>query len=409
MKTRNLNLARRPFVNARPVRRLTALLWVLGAGLLVLNVLLYWQYFSYNDDSQHEREALRQRIARHQEQITANQAALAQADLRQQNTQVDFLNRKIAERTFPWSRLFDHLEEVLPNDVRLQSLAPNPDEGRTRGGETVLPGGRVRMKIVGLAKTVEAELELIDRLFAHPSFERPRLQGDSEVQGGNLRFTLQVTYFPERPLLEGDVETRQARQEVPADPAAGLQAPAGRNLAAAPGAGAAPPTGRIQTPTVGRRAAVPPAAGNPLTGNPQTGNPQTGSPSAGTPPAARPPNPRRGAAGPAEASGEDAAPPADPSELARRNRRPASSGAGQQAPRVTAGGSLVLPGNAAGADSGADAPGRGDSSGSSATARRTLPAQPGTGGDGGGLSGDPRDPRQPSPRTPSASDALEVQ
>ena len=47
MKQTLLNLAESPFTNERPVRRTAALLWILGVGLLVLNVMLYQRHI-YN-------------------------------------------------------------------------------------------------------------------------------------------------------------------------------------------------------------------------------------------------------------------------------------------------------------------------------------------------------------------------
>jgi len=40
------NLAARPFVNRRPWRRLTAVLWALGTTLLAFNAVLYWGYLT---------------------------------------------------------------------------------------------------------------------------------------------------------------------------------------------------------------------------------------------------------------------------------------------------------------------------------------------------------------------------
>ena len=401
MKTRELNLARRPFVNARPVLRLTALLWLVGAGLCVLNIALFWQYFSTTDESQQERTALQQRIKQHRERITENKEVLAKVDLLQLNAQVDFLNRKIAERTFAWSQLFDHLAEVLPNDVRLQNLAPNTEDERDRGRRgAVLPGGRVRMGIVGIAKTVEDELEFVDRLFAHPSFERPRLKGDSTQASGYLKFTLAVTYFPNRPSPEASKEPMEAdRNEAPA-PEAPTPAPAPR-LASDE---AVPPP----PPQASRRAVTDPP------------------PSAVTvaevpPPAPRQPGARERQRRPRPGASEAEAPPADPNQRSRRNRRrPRNSNPGnERTPSVATGGGLVLPAGGTGRP-GAEAPGRnprqspdrGSSGGGIRPGSSGGPGipLPGDGSGGGDLgSGDPRDPRVPSPRTPSASSALEVQ
>ncbi|MBV8200745.1 MAG: hypothetical protein JOZ15_08990, partial [Acidobacteria bacterium] len=46
-----LNLARRPFVNTRPVERLAAILWVLGVLLLVANVTLFMGYLNSSQET----------------------------------------------------------------------------------------------------------------------------------------------------------------------------------------------------------------------------------------------------------------------------------------------------------------------------------------------------------------------
>ncbi|MCB1037471.1 MAG: hypothetical protein KDD47_26810 [Acidobacteria bacterium] len=399
MKTLDLNLARRPFVNARPVRRLAVLLWLLAVGLLAVNGRLYWQYFSHTDDNQQELEALEQQIRQNEARITAHKSALAKADLSHQNAQVDFLNRKIAERAFPWSRLFDHMEEVLPNDVRLQSLSPNPEDGQRRGEEEVLPGGRVRMRITAIARTVEAELEFVDRLFAHPSFERPRLLGDSTVEGGNLRFNLQVTYLPhEVEGQTGDSGALEARKDSP--PAAADTPVAGTAPTAELSASVtetAPPSAMDRGPSARRRAST--ASGRPQVPQASSAKPVTAAP---------PPS--------ATATAAEEAPPPNPLELARRNRRRPSTSRdrGATTSQEAPGGVLVLP-QATGQNGETTSSG---SRGGSATVpqRGSSRRPPGPGfpvpGDedgGGSVPSDPRDPRRPSPRAPSASSTPEVQ
>ena len=49
-----LNLARRPFLNSRPVVRVSLILWMLGLLLLLVNVSLFWSYLSSSKDKRAE-------------------------------------------------------------------------------------------------------------------------------------------------------------------------------------------------------------------------------------------------------------------------------------------------------------------------------------------------------------------
>ena len=50
MRVGGLNLAERPFVNLRPIRRTALILWVLGALVMIGNVWLYWGHVTAQSD-----------------------------------------------------------------------------------------------------------------------------------------------------------------------------------------------------------------------------------------------------------------------------------------------------------------------------------------------------------------------
>lgn len=196
-----LNLASRRFVNDRPVKRVTIVLWVLGAALAITAAWSYWVLFAGRDDQRRELARLEEAMDTERAEIGRLQRRLAGFELDEQNQRVRFLNQRIAERTFSWSRLFDHLAGILPGDVRLLSLAPDVGfgEGRRIDRETLAetPGERVPLKISATARREEAILKLLDALFASPRFEQPNLAQESREQaGGETRFTLSVIYLP---------------------------------------------------------------------------------------------------------------------------------------------------------------------------------------------------------------------
>jgi Tfp pilus assembly protein PilN len=211
----NLNLARRPFYNSRPIIRLAVFLWIVGGLLLVINAQRYYSFFTGSEDRADELQTLEARVDEHEERIDDLQDRLRDYRIASQNAQVTFLNQKIAARTFGWSELFDRLEDVLPNDVRISSLTPrrpdNKSNRRTRGRR--IEDGQVRLALRGVAKTFEAELDLLDRLFKHPSFERPRLARDQRNKENQSEFDIAVFYSPGDPAPEAPVATANASGE----------------------------------------------------------------------------------------------------------------------------------------------------------------------------------------------------
>ena len=207
MSRLELNLARRPFLNSRPVVRLTVLMWALGALLLAANLWLYGHYWVGSGEKARRLSELEASIAAERAAGADLARRLAGFDLGQQNATVGFLNRKLAERAFSWGLLLDRLAEVQPADARLTALSreggsERADAAAAAAGEDSPSEQRVRLKVVGEAKTDEALLELVDAFFAHPSFRSPDLEREARQEGHWLRFDLQVTYLPGAPVPE---------------------------------------------------------------------------------------------------------------------------------------------------------------------------------------------------------------
>jgi Tfp pilus assembly protein PilN len=203
----HLNLSRRPFLNTRPVTRVALLLWALGALLLLGNVTLFWNYLSGSTEKREELARMEEQVEKERDSVGRLEARLAGLDLEQQNEQVEFLNRKIAERTFSWSLLFERLTETMPDNVRLIQLQPaaiGDERAQTRSRTRTaadrnapLASDRVPLVIAAEAKSDEELLRFVDNLFAHPSFDNPNLLEESRNdQGDRVQFSLHVTYLP---------------------------------------------------------------------------------------------------------------------------------------------------------------------------------------------------------------------
>lgn len=215
MKWDQLNLAREPFVNFRPIRRLTWILWVLAALLLVANAVLYWRHFSGQGQRMDLLEELEAGIVREQAEITRLEHELAGLDIDGQNQRAVFLNSRISQRIFSWSHLFDRLAEVLPEDVHLNRVSPRIDWSGSAGRSAASTTGaneRVHLGVTGVAKSDTELLALVDGLFSHPSFVRPDLAREAKRGQQQFDFSLDVIYLPGRffgPVAEVDQELEE--------------------------------------------------------------------------------------------------------------------------------------------------------------------------------------------------------
>ena len=229
-----INLASRPFVNDRPVARVTAALWALGALLALATGWSFWGYFAGREDQREELARIEAAMEREREAVARLSRELAGIPLDNQNQRVRFLNQRIAERAFSWSLLFDRLAEILPADVRLLSLAPQVgfgQDGRQRSAAAAAgaPGERVLLQVLAVARRQEAILELLDAMFASDAFERPNLARESR-EGAETRFTLSVVYLPGAAVEAAGVETGETDGSVDG---AGAEAAAGSAVTAA--------------------------------------------------------------------------------------------------------------------------------------------------------------------------------
>ncbi len=250
-----INLARRPFVNRRPVLRLAILLWIAGVLLAMLNVKQYTEHWQGTRVNRQRLAKVEAEVREAREELRQLDPVLARVGIVGQNRRAEFLNHLIASRTFPWSALFDDLEDVLPLDVRLLSVKPSVklaaepaaprrpqratsrrprsasrratagsgeaaaagDDG-TAGGEapeeTPLRRNEVQLKLNVVGRTEDALLELIEAFYADPSFRAPFVPGENIKGDGGVQFSATVLYLTRRPGEEP--EPALAAEELPA-------------------------------------------------------------------------------------------------------------------------------------------------------------------------------------------------
>ena len=372
------NLARAPFVNERPVRRLAVTLWLLFA---LVGGLAAWQAVASRQATSArlaELARLNTEAAAARERAATLERELRGADLPAQNERTAFLNRRLAERAFSWSRLLESVTAVMPRGVRLVRLSPEGfGSEQRRAGMPVRAAAttRVEMRVSGEAEETEALLEFVDRLFQHPAFDQPNLARESERKDSRIQFELAVAYLPEVAGDSGAAATSAVASSAATTAATTAStAPATSTLmgavrsdaaspttAATPGAPAAPRPGETGGTGSLAGAASPPAAaaGQASVGKVVGSAPPPASAKVGSPPAGRStPGSRAGTPTSAWEGGED---PASEDKAAEDRAAEAASAGGRITGRPA--GAVPAMGGAAGgglrpaAGSGAPFPG----------------------------------------------------
>ncbi len=108
-------------------------------------------------------------------------------------------NEVIEWRAFSWTRLFNRLEEVLPNNIKMTSIRPI-FRGRDRIAEIEDPRASMPVKVEGLARDWDSLFELETALIEDPSFGRVMPRNIDKRDNGELAFAIEFTYYPEEPL-----------------------------------------------------------------------------------------------------------------------------------------------------------------------------------------------------------------
>lgn len=211
-----VNLAGRPFQNRRPLRRLSAMLWVAVAVFGLLDLWLFWDHLTGFSTTTGKLTDVREAIERENQDIERLGEDIAELSLAEQNTEVAALNDIIADRVFPWGLLFDHLEQILPDQVWLTSVSPSRDNDESRLRRTRNPRGsrsgrnrRTRQATTALnteqptgvnlvlrciARDNDALRSFLDRLFESPVFESPHVPGQANNAQRQVEFSLNVVF-----------------------------------------------------------------------------------------------------------------------------------------------------------------------------------------------------------------------
>jgi Tfp pilus assembly protein PilN len=200
---RAMNLASQPFRNE-------ALPWIVWgsacAGLLVITVvhLFFLTRLLSDKTARLDREA----VSAEQELFNLRRSAPSPGRPHIDEATLQhwaLLSELVDRRTFSWTDLLSRLEEVLPADVRLTSIAP------------VITHGEISLNLTAIARSHEAGLAFVSRLEGHGDFKDVYPESASQSPEGE-QFHYRVGYDPKTHASAGARGDRGTRQNAEGGP-----------------------------------------------------------------------------------------------------------------------------------------------------------------------------------------------
>jgi hypothetical protein len=191
-----LNLARRPFVDTRPVNVTVA---ALGLFVLVLSVWSVRTVVRYLSDSERTRAAigsLRQEIDGLEEQRRAAQARLGRYDVDELDAEARDANQIALRRSFSWTRFLSRLETTLPPETRVVSIALARNQKETTA-RRMGPTEAVNVELVLVSRRAAGLPQVIRAFYGSKFFDRPTPHSEDRGERGPAeghRIALGVTY-----------------------------------------------------------------------------------------------------------------------------------------------------------------------------------------------------------------------
>lgn len=182
-----MNLAARPYRDYRPLYAVIVVASLVIAFLMLNNIDTYYRYVRETETTRQEIATIEAQTAQERRRADVAATQIEAIDLEHLAAQTRFINAQLAERAFSWSELLDRLEEVMPRDVRITSIAPSFNED-----------GLVTLRLACEAKTADGMVVTMDRFQASPHFANPFPASDTVTPRG-YRFDLTVQYRPSIP------------------------------------------------------------------------------------------------------------------------------------------------------------------------------------------------------------------
>ena len=186
----DINLATRPYIDARSFyARWATLLVPLALVAVILAGLAVRALVGSREVARKVREE-QARIELLDKTHANAETVLNRPENRDTRDQSRFLNDLIARKAFSWTRVFEELERLMPDRVRVLAIHPEIKDNKVL----------VVMSVAG--ETRADGQELLRRMEGSPSFRQPQLRSEDVTNTGGsslVRFEVAATYVPAPP------------------------------------------------------------------------------------------------------------------------------------------------------------------------------------------------------------------
>ena len=186
MKPIHLNLASRPYEDKRLFVATVVGISIIIAALLFTNVDTYLRYRVNTQSTRGKIAELDVQTEKEQRRAETVKQQLSRIDIGSLSKQTSFINAQLAQRAFSWSELLDKLEQVLADNVRLNSVGPS-----------FRPDGTVSLNLSLEAKSADSLVDMLKRFNTDPQFANPFPTNETFDPSTSIyHITLNVDYKP---------------------------------------------------------------------------------------------------------------------------------------------------------------------------------------------------------------------
>ncbi len=184
MKPIHLNLATRPYRDERPFIAVVVVSSLLIAFLTLMNFDAWYRYRNETQSTRVKIAGLEKQTEQERARTDSVNQKIRSVDVKLLSKQTQFANAQLAQRAFSWSELLDHLERVLPDYVRIESINPS-----------FAQNGLVHLTMQCVARDGNGLVNTLNGLNRDGHFSNPFPTGEDHTDTGYL-FTLGVDYRP---------------------------------------------------------------------------------------------------------------------------------------------------------------------------------------------------------------------
>lgn len=184
----DINLASRPYIDAR--RFYSGWAMVLAPLLLLAALLAGYAVLSLVRSAEVGRKVREEkaRIAALDRTRGIAEEVMNRPENRDTREKSRFLNAVITRKAFSWTQVFEELERVMPDRVRVLGIHPEIKENR------------VLLVMSLAAESRDGAVELLRKMEGSDSFRQPQLRSEdltrNQSEGNLLRFQVAAVYVP---------------------------------------------------------------------------------------------------------------------------------------------------------------------------------------------------------------------